>query len=205
MKEKMKHTMTNKRVEFERIIGEAEGLKFLDRNLYITKDIDMKSLDLIIKSIININENDTYFEKTFREFDRKDHPIKLYISSFGGIINDGLGIIDIMQKSETPIHTIVTGKAMSMGVIISVIGDRRYIGKYSTIMIHNAWGLAGGDKHEIEEELDELKRLHEICKNIIIENSKLTKKELDEWDNLKKTIYIDSKQALEYGLVDEIY
>jgi len=205
MKERMKHTMTNERIEFERLIGEAKDISFLNRNLYLTKDIQMKNLETIIKSIIAINENDTYFEKTFREFDRKDHPIKLYISSYGGTITEGLGLIDIMQKSETPIHTIVTGKAMSMGNTVAVTGDKRYIGKYSTIMIHNAWKTVSGDKHELEEDLDELKRLHEICKNIIIENSKLTKKQLDEWDNLKKTVYIDSQKALEYGLVDEIY
>ena len=45
------------------------------------------------------------------------------------------------------INTVVTGYAYSMGAIVFQAGDRRYMGSFSTLMLHSPqWTLSGTDQ-----------------------------------------------------------
>jgi ATP-dependent Clp protease, protease subunit len=50
-------------------------------------------------------------------------PITLIVNSGGGSITAGLGIYDVMQFIDAPVHTICVGRASSMGAIILAAGE----------------------------------------------------------------------------------
>ena len=86
-----------------------------DRILYMAKQVDQESINELTKSIIAINEDDRHLEKVYalQDIEYNAKPIKIYIDSYGGYVYQCFGLLSIMATSKTPIHTIVTGCAMS--------------------------------------------------------------------------------------------
>lgn len=159
-------------------------------------DIETETINEIIYSIYEINKEDN--KKTNVE------PIKLIINSFGGDIYSGLALIDIIDNSLTPIHTICHGSAMSMGLVIYTAGHYRTASKYSTFMYHEASYPVEGKVIHHKQELAETERIDNICDDYLISKTKLTKKELDNIKNKQTDWYFDVKTALEYGIVNKI-
>jgi len=83
-------------------------------------------------------------------------PITLYINSGGGSVGAGLAMMQMMDEVRrlhaVKINTIITGYAYSMGAIVFQAGDRRTMGKYSTMMLHSSsWTLSGQDEQIFED------------------------------------------------------
>ena len=109
-----------------------------------------------------------------------------------------------MEKSKTPIHTIVTGAAMSCGFMILIHGHRRFAHKYSTPLYHQVSGGVIGTVKQMEERLEESKRLQKQIENMTIEKTKITRKKLKEIYDGKVDWFMSAEEALELGVVDEI-
>jgi len=83
-------------------------------------------------------------------------PITLYINSGGGSVGAGLAMMQMMDEVRrlygVKINTVITGYAYSMGAIVFQAGDRRTMGKYSTMMLHSSsWILSGQDEQIFED------------------------------------------------------
>ena len=132
-------------------------------------------------------------------------PIKFILNSPGGNIYDGMGIIDAIQNSITPIHMHVHGHAMSMGFAIATCGHYRYAAKRTTFMYHECSWETGQEKMRFhEQELREGKRLWKVYDGIIVENTNITLKNLQSVRKEQKEWYITAEQALNLGIIDEI-
>ena len=139
-----------------------------------------------------------------KEEDKRD-PIKLIINSSGGRVYDGLGIVDAIETSTTPIHTYIHGHAMSMAFAIATCGHYRYATKRTTFMYHEMSWETGTEKMKVhEQELKEGKRLWTIYDNIITTNTNISLKILQKIRKEQKEWYMDAHEALEWKIVDEI-
>jgi len=133
-----------------------------------------------------------------------DKDINLYIHCPGGIISAGLAIYDTIQLIRPEVSTICIGLAASMGTILLCAGTKgkRYALPNSTIHMHQAAGGAQGQASDIEIAAREIMRLQEILRNILVEH---TGQPLDKIiHDTDRDFYLDPKQAVEYGIVDEI-
>lgn len=99
-----------------------------ERNLYFTSQVDQASIAAISKSILEINANDEILRKQYAIYgiEYNPKPIKIYIDSYGGYVYQCFGLLSIMETSKTPIHTIVTGAAMSCGFMMAIHGHKRF-------------------------------------------------------------------------------
>ncbi|NJW55504.1 ClpP family protease, partial [Salinimicrobium oceani] len=81
-----------------------------------------------------------------------DEEIKFYISSPGGYVTSGFAIYDTMLGLNSPVSTICTGLAASMGSILLSAGakGRRFIQPHAKVMIHQPSGGAQGQASNIE-------------------------------------------------------
>jgi ATP-dependent Clp protease protease subunit len=177
------------------------------RDIFLSQTIDQPSIKDVISKIIEINEHDKKIRALLKEnYDSyyNPKPIKIYIDSYGGNVYQCFGLIGIMEKSETPIHTIVTGTAMSAGFLIAVSGHRRFCYDYSTLMYHQLSAAAWDNLKSIEENVDEFKRIQKIAENIVSSRTKINKKKLKEIYDMKHDWYITPDDAKEYGCIDEI-
>jgi ATP-dependent Clp protease protease subunit len=177
-----------------------------ERILYLSQQVDQASMNALTKSILEINEDDEYISKLseITGFTYNPKPIEIFIDSYGGYVYQGLGLLGVIEKSKTPIHTIVTGCAMSCGFLIAIAGHKRFAYDKATFMYHQISTGAIGKLKDIEEEVIEGKRLQKILEEHTLAKTKMTEKELEKCYDDKKDWYITPKQALKYGIIDHI-
>ena len=128
--------------------------------------------------------------------------IKLRINSYGGSLFAGLAVLDTIRNLKSEIHTYVDGSAASAATIISIAGSKRYIGKNSMMLIHQLTAGAYGKFTELEDDMENNKRLMKMIKDIYKQYTKVPMKDIDEI--LKHDLWFDSAKCLEFGLVDEV-
>lgn len=135
----------------------------------------------------------------------KREVIKLIINSFGGSVYEGMGIIDTIETSLTPIHTYIYGNAMSMAFAIATCGHYRYAGKRATFMYHELSWSTNQEKLKFhEQEVRESKRIWAEYDNIIVENTKIPLKILQKTVKEQREWYMTAAEALELGIIDEV-
>lgn len=183
-----------------------ETVKPKERNLFLAQGVNQESIEKITKEIIDINENDEYLKKFYAISDLtyEPAPIKLYIDSYGGLVYQCMGLLSIMEASKVPVHTIVTGVAASCGFLIAITGHQRFGYPKSTFMYHQVSSEAWGTLKDLEEDVMEVKRLQEMIEEITLEKTNFTKKKLEKIYNAKKNLWLNSDQALDLGVIDEI-
>ena len=115
-----------------------------------------------------------------------------------------MAIYDTMNFVKSDVSTICLGLAASMGAFLLSSGKKgkRYALPNSEIMIHQPLGGVEGQATEIkivaEHILKTKKKLNQILsKNT---NQKIKKIELDT----ERDHFLESSEALEYGLIDKI-
>ena len=180
--------------------------KPLDRNLYLANQVDQESINKLTKSIIQINESDFEIKKisALYDFTYQPKPIKIYIDSYGGQVYQCFGLLSIIENSNTPIYTIVTGCAMSCGFLIAIHGNHRKVYENATLMYHQVSSGVHGTAKEIEEEVIEIKRLQEKIEDMTKKYTKINSKQLEKIYKKKKDWYLDAKDAVKWGCADEI-
>jgi ATP-dependent Clp protease protease subunit len=177
-----------------------------ERNLFLAQQVDQSSINSISKAIIDINDDDTYLKQLYslHELEYTPKPIKLYIDSYGGYVYQCLGLLGIMKSSVIPVHTIVTGCAMSCGFLISISGHKRFGYKKSTFLYHQVSGGTEGKAKDMEEDIIETRRLQKMIEDVTVENTKIDRKKLKQVYDSKLDWFISSTKAKKLGVIDEI-
>jgi len=176
----------------------------LERDIQKIIDDDYKVLAHNLKEIHKLGSEYEELYKANNEFPR----INLYINSNGGSIYDGLGLYDFIKSiNDKGIHKIVIicqGMVASMATVIVLAADERYATEHTSIMIHSLSSLTCGKLQDLDDDLKECRRLDNILKGIYLNRSKLTANKLSEINKAKKDWWIDSVDAVKYGIVNDI-
>ena len=128
--------------------------------------------------------------------------INLRINSYGGSLFAGLATVDVIRNLNSEVHSYIEGAAASAATIISVACNKRFIGKYSKMLIHQLSSGSYGKYTELEDDMENNKHLMSTIKEIYREYTRVPMKKLDEI--LKHDLWFDSKTSLKLGLVDDI-
>lgn len=134
-------------------------------------------------------------------------PITLQLDCYGGYCYHGLSLISKIESLVEEGYEIIgicAGVAMSMGSAILNVCSTRKIYRYGTILIHQVSSGCSGEIKKIEEELEESKRLWRVLQDLYLKRTKISQERLEEIYNSKIDWILDSKEALELGVVDEI-
>jgi len=128
----------------------------------------------------------------------------MYIQSAGGVISSGLAIYDTMQLIKPNVSTICVGLAASMGTLLLCAGakGKRYALPNSTIHMHQAFGGAQGQAADVEIAAREIMRIQELIRSIIAKHTGQSIEKVAH--DTDRDFYLNPKQAMEYGIVDEI-
>ena len=167
-----------------------------NRKIFLVGEVNDESCNQLIKQLMYMESEDY------------TRPITLYINSPGGSVGSGLAVYDTIRFMKSPVRAVVTGIAASMGSIILLACEKenRYMFPSSKIMIHDcSWGsrdFGGYKPHEIEQELNQLKKTNDRLLAIIAERCGKTLKQVS-----KVTMhdsYFDPDEAIEFGLVSAV-
>lgn len=169
------------------------SLLLRERIVFLGTPINDQIANLIIAQLLFLDREDP------------DKDVNLYIHSPGGIISAGLAIYDTMQLIRPEVSTIVVGMAASMATVLLCAGakGKRFALPNATIHMHQAVGGAQGQASDIAIAAKEIMRLQDLIRNII---HKHTGQPLDKIaHDTDRDFYLNPQQAVEYGLIDEIY
>ena len=170
-----------------------------DNHIYFYSEVSKKTIYELIREIRFVTQKMLGIGKKFNIDPPK---IYLHINSYGGSIFAAMAAIDIIIDNPVDIYTIVEGCAASAGTLISVVGKKRFIRKHAHMLIHQLSTTFWGKMQEFEDEMDNLKRLMTLIKNIYDDYTTVPKRKLDEI--LKHDLWWDADTCLRYSLVDEI-
>ena len=189
-------------IHFNAEINE-KSISMLIENLLLLEEIISKKNKEILKSIDKLKNDDNYINE-YEKFKISVElpPIKLYITSNGGIIYQVFTAIDTIQELKVPVHTICKGFVASAGTLLSVVGKKRFITENTFMLIHELRGGVWGTYSSMVDSLESSKQLMEHIKSYYIKKTKITSEELEE--QLKKDVTWNATKCLEKGFVDEI-
>lgn len=156
----------------------------------------------IIEAITQINYEDQLKESKLKDYKRD--PIQLLINTPGGFVYDGWGLVGAIEMSNTPVHTIAMGWAMSMGFVALLAGHKRFAYRRSTIMYHEISSDTWGKLTELRESLEETARLMAMYDDYILSRTNITQDKLQEITKAKREWYITPDEALKLGIIDEV-
>ena len=130
--------------------------------------------------------------------------ISIYINSPGGSITSGMAIYDTMNFIKSDVSTICIGMAASMAAFLLSSGKKgkRYILPNSEVMIHQPLGGVKGQATEIKIAATRILKLKDKLNNILAKNTNQDIKKIEI--DTERDYFMDSKEALEYGIVDYI-
>ena len=142
-------------------------------------------------------------------FDNEDHdaPIEMYIHSNGGAVTGLSNIYDVMQMISAPVKTICVGKCYSAGAVLLAAGTKgeRYAFKNSSIMIHGiqfGFPIPGHDMTSSQSYYDFVSTNNDNIMKMLAHHTGQPLEKLKK--DCKEDVWMDAKQALEYGLIDQI-
>ena len=166
--------------------------KFLeDRSVFLWGQVDDKSAKHVIDRLMYL--------------DMVNHKeIKLYINSPGGYVTSGFAMYDTIKSLKSPVSTICTGLAASMGSILLSAGEKgkRFIQPNAKVMIHQPSGGARGQASNIEIQAAEIIKTKELSAQILADNcGQDIEKVLKDFN---RDYWMDAQESLEYGIVDGI-
>ena len=163
------------------------------RRVFLWGPVDDKSMEKVINQIL------------FLDIEAPGKDIDLYVSSPGGSVTSGLALLDIMKMISSPVNTICMGLAASMGSMILSHGikGKRKIFENGRVMIHQpSIGGVQGQAIELEITAKQIVKTRKVLADILAANcGQPVEKILKDFD---RDYWMDAKEAIEYGIVDEI-
>lgn len=168
-----------------------------NRTFYIDYEIDEDySLLELAKVIIQMNIE----EKDVRVEDLK--PIRLFIHSYGGRLEQANFFCDLIQASRIPVITIAMGVAMSAGFLIFLSGRKRYAFSHTQMLTHEGNAAFQGTAGQVEDAQKSYKKQIEEMKRYILDKTSIDEKTFNR--NKNKDWYLTVEELVKYNIVDEI-
>lgn len=168
-----------------------------NRTFYVDYEIDeCYSLVELAKIIIQMNIE----ERDIKKEDLK--PIRLFIHSYGGDLEQSLFFCDLIQSSRIPIITIAMGVAMSAGFLIFLSGHKRFAFRHTQMLVHSGSAAFQGTAEQIEEAQKNYKKQIEEMKSYILEKTEIDENTFNK--NRNKDWYLSADDLLKYKVVDEV-
>lgn len=171
------------------------------RIFYIHDDIDQNTMSRICYNLLYLLNEDQEKEDKEKDFERK--PIKIFINSDGGYVEDGWALIDIMLNSKTPIYTYCTGYAHSAAFLIFIAGSKRFITKHAHMCCHQFKCYAVGTYQDLKEQMKDNDRMWTEFEEYVCAQTKITKERIQEVREKKLDWYIYSEESIDLGVATD--
>ena len=164
-----------------------------DRIIFLAGEIDDTLANTVVAQML------------FLEMEDPDAEICLYINSPGGSVTAGMAIYDTMQYIKCPVRTVVIGMAASMGAFLLMAGEKgkRMALPNSEVMIHQPLGGAQGQATDVAIRAEWLIKTKEKMIRMKAEMTGQPEEVIRR--DLERDHFLSAQEALEYGIIDEIF
>lgn len=178
--------MSAKKGKVQELIEE----KFLEeRKVFLWGQVDDASAKHVIDRLLYLDLQNS-------------NEIQLVINSPGGYVTSGFAIYDTIKSLKSPVSTVCSGLAASMGSILLSAGakGRRFMQPHAQVMIHQPSGGARGQASNIEIQAREIIKTRELSAQILADNcGQKVDKVMKDFD---RDYWMNAEESLAYGIVD---
>lgn len=175
----------------QKVQDKIESQQLDDRTIFLWGVVDDKSARHVVDRLMYLDSIN-------------NDEIKFYINSPGGYVTSGFSMYDTIKSIKSPVSTICTGLAASMGSLLLSAGEkgRRFIQPHARVMIHQPSGGARGQASDIEITAQEIIKTKELSAKILADNCG------QDFDKVMKDFnrdhWMGAEESVAYGIVDGI-
>ncbi|NGX38570.1 MAG: ATP-dependent Clp protease proteolytic subunit 1 [Chlamydiae bacterium] len=184
----------NQGTRLHSIEDRIEDTLLKSRRIFFSEAVDEKSANDIIRKL------------WYLELQDPGKPILFVINSPGGAVDCGFAIWDQVKMISSPVTTLVTGLAASMGSVLSLCAapGRRFATKHARIMIHQPriMGLIQGQATDLEIQAREILKTRALLVSVYVEATGKDTATIEK--ALNRDMWMSAQEALEYGLLDKV-
>jgi len=142
----------------------------------------------------------------YLELTNPGKPITFIINSPGGSVDAGFSIWDQVKMISSPVYTLVTGLAASMGSILSLCAEKgkRFATPYARFMVHqpSISGPVTGQATDLVIQAEEIIKTKELLINLYVKHTGKSQQEIEK--ALDRDTWMSAQEALEFGHIDKI-
>jgi len=157
-------------------------------------------------AVDNASAHDAIRKIWYLELTDPGKPITFIINSPGGSVDSGFAIWDQVKMITSPVRTLVTGLAASMGSVLSLCAEKgkRYATEHARIMIHqpSISGPIQGQATDLSIHAKEIIKTKDLLVNLYMSHSGKTREAVEK--ALDRDTWMSAQEALEFGLLDKI-
>jgi ATP-dependent Clp protease protease subunit len=179
---------------FAKIEDKIESAILETRRIFLSNVIDNESADDLIRKL------------WYLEIQDPGKPILLVINSPGGSVDAGFAIWDQVLSISSPVTTLITGLAASMGSIVSLCAGpkRRFATPHSRIMIHQPRlsGAIQGQATDLDIQAKEMIKTRALLIKIYVEATGKSFTEIER--AIDRDTWMTAEEAMAFGLLDGI-
>ncbi len=165
-----------------------------ERIIFLSGPIDDGLASLVVAQLL------------FLESENPSDPVHLYVDSPGGSTTAGMAIYDTMQYIASPVSTLVTGLAASMGAVLLAGGapGQRFALPHSRVMIHEP-GIAsgmGGKVTDLGIAVEQLQFTKRVEIEVLARHTGQKPDKIAE--DIARDYWMSADQVQHYGLIDQV-
>lgn len=184
----------------------SNGQKLKNVNEKIENEILLKRRVFLSDAVDQDTAKDVIKKLWYMDWKNPGKPILFVINSPGGAVDSGFAIFDQIKLLSSPVYTLVTGLAASMGSLLSLVAPKgkRFATPYARIMIHQPLigGVIKGQATDLDIQAREMLKTRDLIVDIYAKatgKDKATIAKAIDRDN-----WMTPEEAMNFGLIDKI-
>ncbi len=179
---------------FPKVQDRIEASLLKARRLFLSGAVDEESARDLIEKL------------WYLELENPKKPILLVINSPGGSVDAGWAIWDQIKMITSPVKTLITGLAASMGSVLSLVAAKgqRFATPNARIMIHQPMigGVIRGQATDLEIHAKEILKTKAQLIDLYVKQTGKSRDVIE--DAIDRDKWFSAQEALDFGLLDGI-
>lgn len=165
------------------------------RKIILNGEIADDILELVILPLMEMDSDGT------------GEPIELIVNCTGGMVYNGMALIDVIEKMQTPLTIRIVAVGASMACLLAMAGKnncnvKTICSKYAVFLLHSGSDCMQGSVNGIKDQFHFSEKYESIIEEYILTHSKISKELYDQ--KLRHEWWMCADDALNFGIVDEI-
>lgn len=126
-----------------------------------------------------------------------DQDVVVNLNSPGGDFFEGVAIYNLLRNHSAKVTVNVMGIAASAASVIAMAGDEINMGEGTHLMIHNAWVVAAGNRHDMAEAAAYLEPFDNAMRDLYAARTGIDGKDIAKM--MDSETYINASDAVAKG------
>lgn len=180
--------------DFKSLEDKIENTLLESRRLFFSDGVD------------NNTAKDAIRKLWYLEIKNPGKPILFVINSPGGSVDAGFAIWDQVKMISSPIYTLITGMAASMGSVLSLCAakEHRFATPHARIMVHqpSISGVIRGQASDLDIQAKEILKTKTLLVDLYARETGNPKDIIEK--KLDRDSWMTAEDAKEFGLIHAI-